>query len=79
MDTFRVKMLIAFLAGMLCVLGVQFVRDFAAEVHFRLDHIEQYLSQREMLEQMQRQGVAPQSAPERSHKGELSQPQRWKV
>jgi hypothetical protein len=48
MNTLRAKCLAAFLAGILCTLGVLTVREFAAMVVFRLDRIERFLSQQEM-------------------------------
>ena len=74
MNTLRVKILAAFLAGILSTLGVLTVRDFVAEVRFRIDRIEQFLTQQEML----RQGMVPQSAPQ-LEKGLLREPQRMKV
>lgn len=78
MDTLRTKILAAFLIGMLCTLGVQFVRDWVGIVNARLDSIEQYLAGQELMRQM---GVQPQMHEEKepSHKGELSLPERWKV
>jgi hypothetical protein len=75
----RTKVLVAFLAGTLTVWGVQSVRDFVVEVHTRLGAIEGYLAGQKMMRQMQQQGTQPQSHRERSHKGEISQPQQWKV
>lgn len=73
MGILRSKILAAFLAGVLFTLGVLTVRDYVAAVTFRLDRIEQYLTQQSMM-----QRIAPQAAPQ-SHKGEMRKPQQWKV
>jgi hypothetical protein len=74
----RTVALLGVLLGIVLTLATLKARDTGREIFFRLDRIEQYLSQQEMLRQLQ-QHTQPQSAPEQSHKGELSQPQQWKV
>lgn len=69
MNAVRVKVLAAFLAGMLCTLGVLTARNFVLLINERFDRIEQYLSSHPIP-----QFVVPQS-----QKGALSQPQQWKV
>ena len=68
------KVVIAFLMGVLITLSVFYVRDSYSIINARLDRIEQYLSQ----QYFQQREVVPQSVP-RSHKGELSNPLQWKV
>lgn len=68
----RTATLLGVLGGILLTLLTLFVRDMSREIFFRLNRIEQYLSQQEMMRQHQQ--TIPQS-----HKGELRQPLYWKV
>ncbi len=81
MGTLRAKVLVAFLAGMICTLGVLTVRGWMDRVDRHIDAIEEYLSSHP-IPQLMMPGPAQQSGPEHqkdSHKGELSKPQQWKV
>jgi hypothetical protein len=77
MGTLRTKVLAAFLAGMVCTLGVLTVREWVDRVERHINAIEQYLESHP-IPQLMMPDSAPQSHKE-SHKGELSKPQQWKV